>query len=107
MDAPSDQPTPTGAAPAHLTPRKAVRSRRRRPTPGAPPPLPHHVQTTGVGWLAAAVLLVGLSVVVFGGGLRGSAVAVTAVDDAVVRWLGESARARSGGVWQAVARRLW
>jgi tRNA A-37 threonylcarbamoyl transferase component Bud32 len=51
--------------------------------------LPHHVQTTGVGWLAAAVLLVALSVLVFGGGLRGSAVAVTAVDDAVVRWLSE------------------
>src|SRR5262245_357314 len=53
MDAPSDQPPPTGAAPARLTPRKAVRSRRRRPT-GAPPPLPHNVRTSGVGWLVAA-----------------------------------------------------
>jgi len=40
MDAPSDQSTPTGAAPARLTPRKAVRSRRR--PAGAPPPRPHH-----------------------------------------------------------------
>ncbi len=51
-------------------------SRRRRPS-GQPPPLPHHVQTTGVGWLTAAVVLVALSLVVFAGGLRGPAVAVT------------------------------
>ena len=37
--------------------------------------------------VTAAVVLVALSVLVFGGGLRGPAVAVTAVDDAVVRWL--------------------
>jgi tRNA A-37 threonylcarbamoyl transferase component Bud32/membrane-associated phospholipid phosphatase len=49
--------------------------------------LPHHLQTTGVGWLAAAVVLVVLSVLVFVGGLGGPAVAVTAVDDAVVGWL--------------------
>src|SRR5438046_8748095 len=86
MDAPSDQPTPMGAAPAHLTPRKAVRSRRRRPT-GAPPPLPHHLQTSGVGWLVAAVVLVALTIVVFARGLTGPAVTATVVDDAVVRWL--------------------
>src|SRR4051794_20356186 len=61
-------------------------SRRRRPS-GQAPPLPHHVQTTGAGWIVAAGLLVTLTVVLFAGGLRGSAVAVTAVDDAVVRWL--------------------
>jgi tRNA A-37 threonylcarbamoyl transferase component Bud32 len=49
--------------------------------------LPRHVQTTGLGWLTAAVLLLVLTVLVFGGGLRGPAVAVTVVDDAVVRWL--------------------
>jgi len=49
--------------------------------------LPHHVQTTGVGWLAAALVLVVLSLLVFARGLRGPAVAVTVVDDAVVRWL--------------------
>jgi tRNA A-37 threonylcarbamoyl transferase component Bud32/membrane-associated phospholipid phosphatase len=59
---------------------------RRRPS-GQPPPLPHHLQTTGVGWLVAAVVLVALSLLVFGGGLRGRAVEVTAVDDAVVEWL--------------------
>jgi tRNA A-37 threonylcarbamoyl transferase component Bud32 len=49
--------------------------------------LPRHLQVTGVGWLAAAVVLLVLSVVVFAGGLRGPAVAVTVADDAVVRWL--------------------
>ena len=45
------------------------------------------MQTTGLGWLTAAVLLLVLTLLVFGGGLRGPAVAVTVVDDAVVRWL--------------------
>jgi tRNA A-37 threonylcarbamoyl transferase component Bud32/membrane-associated phospholipid phosphatase len=58
---------------------------RRRPS-GQPPPLPHHLQTTGVGWLIAAVVLV-LSVLVFAGGLDGLAVDITVVDDAVVSWL--------------------
>jgi membrane-associated phospholipid phosphatase len=40
-----------------------------------------------VGWLTAAVVLVTLSLLVFGGGLRGPAVAVTVVEDAVVQWL--------------------
>jgi tRNA A-37 threonylcarbamoyl transferase component Bud32/membrane-associated phospholipid phosphatase len=59
---------------------------RRRPS-GQPPPLPHHLQTTGVGWLVAAVVLVVLSVLVFAGGLDGLAVDITVVDDAVVSWL--------------------
>jgi membrane-associated phospholipid phosphatase len=37
--------------------------------------------------LVAAVVLVGLTVAVFARGLRGPAVAVTVIDDAVVRWL--------------------
>ena len=40
-----------------------------------------------MGWLAAAAVLVVLSVVVFAGGLRSVAVSVTVADDAVVRWL--------------------
>ena len=47
----------------------------------------HHLQTTGVGWLVAAVVLMTVSLLVFAGGLDGPAVAVTVVDDAVVRWL--------------------
>jgi membrane-associated phospholipid phosphatase len=37
--------------------------------------------------LVAAVVLVGLTVAVFARGLRGPAVAVTVIDDAVVRWV--------------------
>ena len=49
--------------------------------------MPHPLQTTGIGWLIGFVLAVGLSLVIFTGELRGPAVAVTVVDDAVVRWL--------------------
>ena len=49
--------------------------------------MPHHLQTSGVGWLVALVVLVALSLVVFAGGLRGPAVTVTVLDDAVVGWL--------------------
>ena len=89
MDLPTDRSTPTSAPPIHPTLREAVRSpRQRRPT-GAAPPLPYRLQTSGVGWLVAAVVLVGLTLAVFARGLRGPAVAVTVVDDAVVRWLAD------------------
>ena len=87
MDLPTDRSTPTSAPPIHPTLREAVRSpQRRRPT-GAAPPLPYRLQTSGVGWLVAAVVLVGLTLAVFARGMRGPAVAVTVIDDAVVRWL--------------------
>jgi len=65
--------------------------------------LPHHLQTSGVGWLVASVVLVVLSMVVFAGGLRGLAVAVTVADDAVVRWLGELDAPGLAGTWRALA----
>src|SRR5215204_648089 len=84
MDVPADRSGPTSALPVHP---EAVRSpRRRRPT-GAAPPLPYRLQTSGVGWLVAAVVLVGLTLVIFGRGLRGPAVTATVIDDAVVGWL--------------------
>jgi len=87
MDPPVGQSTPTSAPPIHPTLREAVRSpRHRRPT-GAAPPLPYRLQTSGIGWLIAAMLLVGLTLAVFARGLRGPAVAVTVVDDTIVRWL--------------------
>jgi tRNA A-37 threonylcarbamoyl transferase component Bud32/membrane-associated phospholipid phosphatase len=87
MDLPTDRSTPTSAPPLHPTLREAVRSpRRRRPT-GAAPPLPYRLQTSGVGWLVAAVVLVGLTLAIFARGLRGPAVAVTVIDDAIVGWL--------------------
>jgi tRNA A-37 threonylcarbamoyl transferase component Bud32 len=90
MDVPTDQSTPTSTPRVHPSLRQAARApRRRRPT-GEPPPLPHHLQTSGVGWLIAAGVLIVLSIVVFPGGLRGPAIAVTVADDAVVRWLAGS-----------------
>jgi hypothetical protein len=86
MHLPADQLTP-GTSAIHPTLRAALRSpRQRRPT-GAAPPLPYRLQTSGVGWLVAAVVLVGLTLAVFAHGLRGPAVPVTVLDDAVVRWL--------------------
>jgi len=87
MDVPADQATRTESSTVPPTTRGMFRARgRRRPT-GEPPPLPHHLQTSGVGWLIAAVVLVALSIVVFARGLRGPALAVTVADDAVVRWM--------------------
>ena len=87
MDLPADRSRSTSAPPLHPTLREAVRSpQRRRPT-GAAPPLPYRLQTSGIGWLVAAVVLVGLTLAIFARGMRGPAVAVTVVDDAVVRWL--------------------
>jgi tRNA A-37 threonylcarbamoyl transferase component Bud32/membrane-associated phospholipid phosphatase len=65
--------------------------------------LPHQLQTTGVGWLVASVVLVGLSIVVFAGGLRGPAVAVTVADDAVVGWLAGLDAPGLARTWQALA----
>ena len=86
-DVPADRSGSTSAPSLHPSLREAVRApRRRRPT-GEPPPLPYHLQTSGVGWLIAAGVLIVLSIVVFRGGLWGPAIAVTVVDDAVVGWL--------------------
>jgi tRNA A-37 threonylcarbamoyl transferase component Bud32 len=84
MDAPADQSTPTSGP--RLQPGTLRSVGRRRPS-GEPPPLPHPLQISGVGWLLAAAALIALAIVVFGRGMRGPAVAVTVADDAVVRWL--------------------
>ena len=90
-------------------------SRRRRPS-GRPPPLPHPLQPTGVGWLTASVVLVALSIVVFSGELRRPAVTVTVIDDDVVRWLSRldqpGLRATMEvlaalGSWVAITALLW
>jgi tRNA A-37 threonylcarbamoyl transferase component Bud32/membrane-associated phospholipid phosphatase len=82
MDIPGDQRIRTGVQRV----KPAAPRTHRRPS-GEPPPLPYHLQTSGIGWLVALVVLVGLALAVFGRGMRGAAVAVTVVDDAVVRWL--------------------
>jgi membrane-associated phospholipid phosphatase len=69
-----------------------------------------------VGWLAAAVVLVTLSLLVFAGDLRGPAVAVTVAEDAAIRWLAglqppgllPAMRALAAlGSWMAVNVLLW
>jgi tRNA A-37 threonylcarbamoyl transferase component Bud32 len=86
-DTPVDGSTPTTVQRQSASAGAVRRARRRRPS-GEPPPLPHQLQTSGVGWLVAAVVLVAAPIVVFAGGLRGPAVAVTVAEDAVVGWLG-------------------
>ncbi|HKE99254.1 MAG TPA: RIO1 family regulatory kinase/ATPase [Actinomycetes bacterium] len=104
MDVPADRSTRTSAPQVHPTLREAAWSPRlRRPT-GAPPPLPYRLQTSGVGWLVAAAVLVGLSVAVFARGMQGPAVAVTVVDDAVVRWLSGLDAPGLEGLLQGLAR---
>jgi membrane-associated phospholipid phosphatase/tRNA A-37 threonylcarbamoyl transferase component Bud32 len=87
MDVSANPPTHTADRGVALGPPGMRRSPRRRRPSGQPPPLPHHLQTTGVGWLTAAVVLVALSLLVFADGLRGRAVEVTVLEDAVVGWL--------------------
>jgi tRNA A-37 threonylcarbamoyl transferase component Bud32 len=99
MDVPADQ---SARVVQRIPPGMVRRARRRRPT-GEPPPLPHHLQTSGVGWLIAAIVLVALTVAVFAGGLRGLAVEVTVADDAVVRWLTGLHAPGLVGLWRALA----
>jgi tRNA A-37 threonylcarbamoyl transferase component Bud32/membrane-associated phospholipid phosphatase len=58
--------------------------RQRRPS-GAPPPLPRHIQRSGLIWLAAAIAAAGAAIAVFAGGLSRWAVDVTVIDDAMTR----------------------
>ncbi len=58
--------------------------RQRRPS-GAAPPLPRHVQRSGLIWLAAAIVATGAAIAVFAGGLSRWAVDVTVIDDAMTR----------------------
>jgi hypothetical protein len=103
VDLPADQSTRTSASGLQPPPTVPLRSSRRRRPSGEAPPLSHHLHTTGVGWLVASVVLVGLSMVVFAGGLRGPAVAVTVADDAVVGWLAGLETPWLAGIWRALA----
>ena len=103
MDSSSRQVLPSVAGPMRPGAHGVRQSGRRRRPSGEAPPLPHHLQTSGVGWLVASVVLVALSIVVFAGGLRGLAVAVTVLDDAVVRWLAGLDAPGLAGTWRALA----
>jgi tRNA A-37 threonylcarbamoyl transferase component Bud32/membrane-associated phospholipid phosphatase len=84
MDSRSSQVV--GAA-REVTPPGSRRSRRRRRPTGEPPPLPRHLETTGVGWLVAAIGLMALSLLVFTAGRYGRGVSFTVVDNWVLEWL--------------------
>ncbi len=59
---------------------------RRRPS-GEAPPLEHHLQAAGTGWLVALIVAVAASAAVFHSALGGRAAEVTAADGAIARWL--------------------
>src|SRR5918993_934432 len=103
MDSAQRQILPEVVGPVRPGARGARPAGRRRRPSGEAPPLPHHLHSSGVGWLVASILLVALSLVVFAGGLRGLAVAVTVLDDAVVRWLAGLDAPGLAGTWAALA----
>src|SRR4051812_30805492 len=80
-----------------------ARTRLRRRPSGEPPALPHHLQTSGVGWLVAAVGLVAFAMLVFTRGLRGIAVDVTVADQAVARWLQQADSPAAVATFRALA----
>jgi tRNA A-37 threonylcarbamoyl transferase component Bud32 len=103
MDQPADGSTPATVLRPQPAPAGTVRrTRRRRPT-GEPPPLPHHLQTSGVRWLIAALVLIALTIAVFARGLRGLAVDVTVADDAAVQWLGRLHAPGLEWIWRVLA----
>jgi membrane-associated phospholipid phosphatase/serine/threonine-protein kinase RIO1 len=102
MDVPADQSIPESTSPGRASTRIRWSRPRRRPS-GEPPPLPYHLQTSGLGWLIATAALVALTTMVFAHGLRGLAVDVTVADDAIVRWLAGLNGPGLLGVWRALA----
>jgi tRNA A-37 threonylcarbamoyl transferase component Bud32/membrane-associated phospholipid phosphatase len=87
MDVPADRSPRIAEPQPSQGVREAARPHRRRRPTGEPPPLPHHLQTSGIRWLVATLVLLALAVAVFARGMRGIAVDVTVVDDAAVGWL--------------------
>ena len=73
------------------------------PADGEAPPLPYHLQTSGVRWLIVGGVLMALTIAVFARGMHGLAVDVTVVDDAVVRWLTGLQAPGLVGAWRALA----
>jgi tRNA A-37 threonylcarbamoyl transferase component Bud32/membrane-associated phospholipid phosphatase len=70
-----------------LTPPGTRRGRRRRRPTGEPPPLPRHLENTGVGWMVAAVGLIILTLLLFTVGRYGRGISFTVVDNWVVERL--------------------
>ena len=70
-----------------VTPPGTRRGRRRRRPTGEPPPLPRHLESTGVGWMVAAVGLTILVLLAFTVGRYGRGVGFVVADDWVVQRL--------------------
>jgi membrane-associated phospholipid phosphatase len=84
MDSSSSQ---TIGAARDVTPPGSRRARRRRRPTGEPPPLPRHLESTGVGWMVAALGLVTLTLLVFTAGRYGRGVSFAVADNRVVEAL--------------------
>src|SRR5215213_2791884 len=103
MDVSTDRSTHTSTPRRQPAPAGTLRlPRRRRPT-GEAPPLPYHLQTSGVRWRIVGVVLMALTIVVFAGGMRGLAVNATVADDALVRWFVGLQAPGLVGAWRALA----
>jgi tRNA A-37 threonylcarbamoyl transferase component Bud32 len=103
MDVSADRSARTSVPRRRPAPAGTLRlPRRRRPT-GEAPPLPYHLQTSGVRWLVVGGVLMALTIAVFARGMRGLAVNVTIVDDAMVRWLVGLQAPGLVGAWRALA----
>jgi membrane-associated phospholipid phosphatase/tRNA A-37 threonylcarbamoyl transferase component Bud32 len=70
-----------------VTPPVGRRGRRRRRPTGEPPPLPRHLESTGVGWMVAAVALIALTLLVSTADRYGHGVSLAVVDNWVVQRL--------------------
>ena len=83
-----DGPAGHAVGTAHdLTPPGCRRGRRRRRPTGEPPPLPRHLESTGFGWMVAAVGLITLTLLVFTAGRYGRGMTFTVVDNWVMQRL--------------------
>src|SRR3954453_18001211 len=91
------------ARPAEAPGIPARPTRRARRPSGEPPPLPRHLQVSGIGWLGATAGLVGAALLVFTRGLGGVAVQVSVVDSAVVAWLQDIRAPGSVGLFEVLA----
>jgi membrane-associated phospholipid phosphatase/tRNA A-37 threonylcarbamoyl transferase component Bud32 len=72
-----------------LTPPGTRRARRRRRPTGEPPPLPRHLESTGVGWLVAAVGTVAAALVLLAAGRHSRGVSFTVLDAWLVERLAD------------------
>jgi tRNA A-37 threonylcarbamoyl transferase component Bud32/membrane-associated phospholipid phosphatase len=86
-----------------VTPPGTRRGRRRRRPTGEPPPLPRHLESTGVGWLVAAVALVAAALALLALGRSSRGISLTVADAWIVERLAGWRSPGLTGVVRAVA----